>query len=146
MVLRRAAKDPLVELLKKIQNGRRTCWVLAGQTVYQGADGDYYLDPEEVNGEVEIFPYGLAYRFVKHPAWERLRRPFYLPKGVLQPVCFLELKHVDDDEFSHWSAHEWTTDRKKREWKNFHQVQAGEVAGDHFERHPASFLDTEAAG
>ena len=146
MVLRRAAREPLVALLDGIQRGRSSCWVLEGQTVYETPEGEFVLDPTEVNGEIEIFPYGYRNRFVHHPMWERLRRPWYMPKGTLDPVCFFELKHVGEDEFSHWSTREWVTERKRREWENFHRIRSGDLDEGRFERHPPDFLDREGAG
>lgn len=145
MVLRRAARRPLIDLARRIQRGRGTCWVLLGQTVYETLDGEFVLDPEEVNGEVEVFPYGFATRFVHHPAWERFRRPTLMRKGTLEPVCFLEMKYVGEDEFDHWSTREWLTDRKQREWDNFHHVRAGDIDPKRFVRHPANFLATDGA-
>ena len=143
MVLRRAAREPFVRFLRDIRTGPRKCWVLAGQTVYRGPSGEFFMATGEVNREVEIFPYSLACRFHKHPSWERLRRPFYFRKGEFDPVCFFELKYVDEDEFDHWSSTEWQTERKRREWANFQLVRNGEADANGFERFPASFLDSE---
>jgi glycosyltransferase involved in cell wall biosynthesis len=143
MVLRRETKELFREFLRDIQSGARRCWVLAGQTVYRASNGEFFVARGEVNREVEIFPYSLACRFHKHPSWERLKRPFYFRKGEFAPVCFFELKYVDEDEFDHWSSTAWQTERKKREWANFQLVRNGQVNGDGFERFPASFLDSE---
>jgi glycosyltransferase involved in cell wall biosynthesis len=145
MVLRREARDGLTALLADARSSRTKCWSLRGQTVFESTGGDFWLDPTEINEEIEVFPNARSFRFVGHPLWEQLRRPFYATRGVLEPVCFLELKYVGSDEFSHWSTTEWTTDRKKLEWENFHRVREGRT-GDRLQRRPPSFLDLEAAG
>lgn len=143
MVLRREARTPFRDFLQRVQRGRKMCWVLAGQTVYRDVGGDFYLGKGEVNKEIEVFPYGLAYRFIKHPSWERFRRPFFLAKGEFEPVCFLELKYVDEDEFSHWSTREWPTERKRREWENYERVLSGRLDEARFERLPSDFLEAQ---
>ena len=66
-----------------------------------------------------------------------------MPVAAFDPVCFYELKYVNEDEFAHWSTTEWPSERKKREWTNYHRVLRGNVDGDAFERLPATFLDAQ---
>jgi glycosyltransferase involved in cell wall biosynthesis len=143
MVLIRNVRDRFRSFLEVIQTGRRKCWVLAGQTLYRGLDGHFYLARGEINREVEIFPYGAGCRFVKARHWERLRRPRFMGKGEFSPVCFFELKFANEDEFSHWSSQDWPTARKKREWNNYWLVRNGEVSDSQFEKLPETFLDSE---
>jgi glycosyltransferase involved in cell wall biosynthesis len=143
MVLRRQVRDEFRRLLDEIQAGRKTCWVLAGLTVYRESGGGFCFTPDEVNREVEVFPYGLPYRFVKGPRTEQLRRPF-IQKKEFEPVCFFELKYVEEDEFDHWSSTDWQTMRKRREWRNFNAVREGTVDGN-FRRLPPHFLDDQVA-
>ena len=37
----------------------------------------------------------------------------------------------------------WPSQRKRREWANFHAVRNGEVAGSRFEKRARSFLDDQ---
>lgn len=146
MVLRRDVRDEFIAFSRRIQSEPTRCFVLAGQTIYRDADGDFWLARGEVNREIEIFPNGYRCRFIKHPSWERVRRPVYLRKGEFESVCFYELKFADEDEFSHWSTTEWITDRKKREWENFQRILEGGADGDEgFERLPRSFPDDQVA-
>ncbi|MFQ5530432.1 MAG: glycosyltransferase family 2 protein [Gemmatimonadota bacterium] len=144
MVLRREAAPAFHDFLQTLRPGRKGCWVLAGQTVYRAATGEFYLAKGEVNEEIEVFPYGLAYRFVKDPHWERFRRPFYLPKGKFEQVCFYELKDVGEREFDHWSTTDWPSERKKREWRNYHRVLEGRLNAS-FDRLSPTFLDDQIA-
>ena len=143
MVLMREARAPFRDFLSSIQSGRRKCWVLAGQTIYRDMKGDFYLAKGEVNKEIEVFPYGLSCRFIKHPSWERFRRPFYMAKGEFEQICFYEMKYVDEDEFSHWSTRDWPSPRKRREWANYKRVLTGQLDGARFDRLPPGFLETE---
>jgi len=144
MVLRREIRDDFVQFLGRLPSGLPGCWAIAGQTVYRDLQGQFHLATGEINSEIEIFPYGFACRFVKKRHWEQLRRPSRLPVGAFEPVCFYELKYVDEDEFAHWSTTAWPSERKKREWENYHRVRRGAVDGG-FERLPATFLDAQVS-
>lgn len=143
MVLGRETRAEFKGFLRQIQSGWRTCWTLSGQTVYRDEHGDYYLARGEVNREVEVFPYALICRFKKRPHLESLQRPVIFPKRDFPPVCFFELKFVDEDEFAHWSSQEWSSARKRREWANFQLVRDGHVSTDRFQRLPRTFLDDQ---
>jgi hypothetical protein len=144
MLPRSEARAALVALHRSHDEHRIGCWTLAGQTAYRDGRGDWYLAEGEVNREVELFPNGWGYRFVKRRHWERLDRPRLATKRHFEPVAFYELKSVAEDEFSHWSTVEWPSARKRREWKNFAAVKAGRLDAG-FLRLPASFLDDQLA-
>ena len=143
MVLRREVRDSFAQFLEQIPSAPPHCWAIAGQTIYRDVQGHFHLARGEVNSEIEIFPYGFACRFVKKRHWEQLKRPSRMPVAAFDPVCFYELKYVNEDEFAHWSTTEWPSERKKREWTNYHRVLRGNVDGDAFERLPATFLDAQ---
>jgi glycosyltransferase involved in cell wall biosynthesis len=143
MVLVRDTRAAFRDFLQQIQSGRRTCWTLSGQTVYRDAQGNYYLARGEVNKEIEVFPYSLICRFKKRPHLESLQRPVIFPKKDFTPVCFFELKFVDEDEFSHWSDRKWPSERKRREWANFQLVRDGHVSTERFQRLRRTFLDDQ---
>jgi glycosyltransferase involved in cell wall biosynthesis len=146
MVLRREARESFVALLTNIQSCRLTCWELAGQTVYFTHKGDHYLALGEVNSEIELIPYGLNQRFMKHHHWEYLSNQSKLPVHPFDRVAFYELKCVDEEEFSHWSTLEWPSFRKKREWSNFELIRQNQITAERFEKLPPYFLETETAG
>ncbi|NNG16394.1 MAG: hypothetical protein HKM89_07930 [Gemmatimonadales bacterium] len=143
MVLVRERRATFQEFLHGIQLGRRACWTLSGQTVYRDEHDDYYLARGEVNKEIEVFPYSLMCRFKKRPHLESLQRPVIFPKKDFTPVCFFELKFVDEDEFSHWSEREWPSERKRREWANYQLVRDGQVSTERFQRLGRTFLDNQ---
>lgn len=143
MVLRREARRSFRAFLRRIQVRKRRCWTLAGQTVYRDARGEFLLARGEVNREIEVFPCGFECRFVKSEHWELLTRPPEMRVGDFSPVCFYELKFVDEAEFSHWSTTEWPSERKQREWDNFHRVKSGRVDADGFHRLGSTFLDDQ---
>jgi glycosyltransferase involved in cell wall biosynthesis len=144
MVLRREARHPFVQFLAGLSANGADCWTIAGQTVYRDLEGRFHLAVGEVNSEIEIFPYGFECRFTKRRHWEQLRVPSRFQVGAFEPVCFYELKYVDEDEFAHWSTTEWPSERKQREWANYHRVLRGDVHDGDFEQLPATFLDAQA--
>lgn len=144
MVLRKEAKQPLMEHLGRLHDRAPQCWTLPGQTIYRDLKRDYYhLAKGEINKEIMLFPYGFNPRFYKDKHWECLKCRPRLPVSHFLPVTFYELKFVDENEFSHWSTNDWPSERKKREWANFHDVKAGNCPGDRFEKLPATFLDDQ---
>jgi glycosyltransferase involved in cell wall biosynthesis len=144
MMPRREARAPFLELLRSLDHHRIGCWTVAGQTAYRDRHGAWYLALGEINREVELFPNGWGYRFVKLRHWERLDRPRLAPKRAFEPVAFYELKSVTEDEFGHWSTREWPSERKQREWANFTAVSEGRLDA-RFQRMPATFLEDQVA-
>jgi glycosyltransferase involved in cell wall biosynthesis len=145
MVLVRSARPAFEALLRQVRARRLGCWSLAGQTVYRALDGTWYLAVGEVNREVELFPNGRGYRFIKRPHWEGLRRPSLPRARRFEPVAFYELKDVAEDEFGHWSTTAWPSERKRREWRNFHEVRAGSRDPERFRKLPPTFPEEELA-
>lgn len=143
MVLVGEKRAAFQSFLHGIQSGRPACWTLSGQTVYRDTQGNFYLARGEINKEVEIFPYSLLCRFRKRPHLESLQRPVIFPKRDFSPVCFFELKFVDEDEFSHWSDRSWPSERKRREWANYQLVRDGRVSVERFEPLERTFLDDQ---
>lgn len=141
MVLKRDMRTPFRDFLERMQSSPKACWRLSGQTVYRDLRGEYFLAKGEVNNEIEIFPNSPTCRFGKSQHWESLNPPPRLPVNNFPPVCFFELKFVDEDEFSHWSTREWPSKRKQREWLNFNLVKEGSIDSERFEALPAMFLD-----
>ncbi len=142
MVLIRDQQAAFIELVARVRRRPSGAWSLAGQTVYRALDGTFYAAQSEVNREVEIFPCSYRCMFRKAEHWEELTRPKTLRTHRFEPVCFYELKFLDVDEFAHWSTTDWPSDRKKREWENFHRVREGRVDSG-FDRLPHTFLDDQ---
>jgi glycosyltransferase involved in cell wall biosynthesis len=140
MVLARDVRAAFKALLNRLQEESDHCWTFPGQTIYRDAHGDYYHSVGEVNQEIMIFPYGYQSRFHKVRHWECLQSTPPLPVKHFSPVTFYELKYCDEDEFDHWSTNSWPSDRKRREWANFHMIKTGAATGTQFRRLPAGFI------
>ena len=143
MLLKRACRQQFRGFLNRVQDHRNACWMLTGQTVYRDLSGEFYLAMGDVNQDVEVLPNEYACRFVKRKHWEAIQWPRRYRLKKFDPVCFYELKFVDEDEFSHWSTREWPSERKRREWENYWLVKEGEIPEGEFEKLPATFLDEE---
>ena len=145
MVLRKEARVPFQRLLDTIHLHivQQTCWTISGQTIYRSHQGNFYLAKGEINREIELFPQGRNPRFYKEAHWEGLRCTPQHPVRDFEPVAFYELKFVDEDEFAHWSTIDWPSDRKKREWSNFHHIKDGNIDPTIFEELPIDFLDAQ---
>ena len=142
MVLARERREALAGLLAGLGRGWPAAWSLAGRTVYRAPDGSFFAPRGEVNREVRIFPLGYDVRFHWREHWEELIRPRWLRTHHFAPVCFHELKFLDEAEFDHWSTTAFPSPRKRREWASFKRLRAGDPRGSD-RRLPATFLDEE---
>ncbi len=142
MVLAGEQRDAFAGLVAGLDRGWPAAWSLAGQTVYRTPDGSFLAPRGEVNREVRIAPFGYPARFHKREHWEQLIRPRWLRTRHFAPVCFHELKFLDEEEFDHWSTTEFPSPRKRREWASFQRLREGRRAGA-VHRLPATFLDDQ---
>ncbi|WP_420615234.1 sulfotransferase [Candidatus Palauibacter sp.] len=140
MVLARELRSAFASLLAGLGRGWPAAWSLAGQTLYRTPDGSFLARRGEVNREVRIAPCGYPVRFHKREHWEQLIRPRRLRTRHFAPVCFHELKFVDEEEFDHWSTTEFPSPRKRREWATFQRLRDGR-AGVAVRHLPSTFLD-----
>ena len=103
------------------------------QTVYLDPEGSKYLSVSEVNREVRIFRNCTSNYFVKADEWERLSVNRGAP-SFLREIAVYEYKDVSKDEFAHWSERRFHSERKVREFRNFHRFQLS-----HYRENPAMF-------
>jgi Sulfotransferase family len=94
-----------------------------------------FLDLGLANCEAWGWPNGPGYSFVKALEWEQPLLPPDVPRIILPDFSCIELKHLDADEFDHWSNTRFDltarTQRKRREWEIFHALaDGGEPASD----------------
>jgi glycosyltransferase involved in cell wall biosynthesis len=93
-----------------------------------------YLDIGFANREPWGWPNGPDYRFEKAIDWELSVYPPGVESLMLPRWSCIELKHLDLDEFSHWSHSEFDasarTRRKRREWSVFHALANAEDPPD----------------
>lgn len=129
MVLVREQREAVADLLAGLGRGWPAAWSLAGQTVYRTPDGSFLAPRGEVNREVRIAPCSYRVRFHKRRHWEQLIRPRWLRTHHFAPVCFHELKFLDEGEFDHWSTTAFPSPRKRREWATFQRLRDRGVGG-----------------
>lgn len=100
-----------------------------------------FLDLGMANAEPWGWPNKPGHHFVKALEWELPMWPEDIRKVTLPQWCCFELKHLDADEFAHWSVDDFTTSprtaRKAREWHVHRALSAGE-------RLPADLYQIEA--
>lgn len=93
------------------------------QTVYR-KDSKYYESVGEVNSEYMIFPNRSDVYFKKAEFFEKLQGKLYKTiSTTLDNLRIFELKDLAIDEFSHWDTTEFTTERKKLEYKRFQELK-----------------------
>jgi Sulfotransferase family len=97
--------------------------------LYVAGDRQAYLDAELRNCEAWGWPNRPGYSFVKAIEWELPLFPPAARSVALPDWSCVELKHLDADEFAHWSSTDFAasarTQRKRREWQVFGALTAG---------------------
>ena len=97
--------------------------------LYVVDDRHAFLDAGMSNCEPWAWPNRPGYSFVKAMEWEQPIWPEDLPTLILPDWSCIELKHLDADEFSHWSDTDFSasarTQRKRREWEVFNSLADG---------------------
>jgi hypothetical protein len=91
-----------------------------------------YLDLGWRNQEEWGFPTGPDFTYGKAFEWEIRRTPPHVRRVTLPALLCVELKHLQGDEFGHWTdptsfATSWRNQRKRREWEVFHALRAGDA-------------------
>jgi hypothetical protein len=94
-----------------------------------------FLDLGMANCEAWAWPNRPGYSFVKAMEWEQPVLPPTVQRIVLPDWSCVELKHLDADEFGHWSDTDFDqserTRRKRREWEVFQTLaEGGEAPSD----------------
>jgi hypothetical protein len=88
-----------------------------------------FLDTGMWNCERWAWPNAPGYSFAKGMEWELSPSPPDVETMVLPSWSCIELKHLDADEFAHWSHTDFDasarTRRKRREWDVFHALAKG---------------------
>jgi Sulfotransferase family len=97
--------------------------------LYVADDRHAFLDLGLANCEPWGWPNRPGYGFVKALEWEQPVLPPSIPRLVLPAWSCVELKHLDADEFDHWSDTDFDassrTQRKRREWEVFNALARG---------------------
>jgi glycosyltransferase involved in cell wall biosynthesis len=91
--------------------------------LYVADERTAFLDLSLVNREPWAWPNREGYEHTKAFEWEQLLWPRTLPVLSLPDWSCVELKHLNEDEFDHWSSEDFDTStrthRKRREWEVF---------------------------
>jgi hypothetical protein len=137
MVLTDAAVNQLRDLAWQLESVEAIVRV-PRVPLYLADDRRAYLDLSVRNVEPWGWPNRPGYSFVKAMEWEL---PLWGSKArnlVLPSWGCVELKHLDADEFAHWSDTNFDqtsrTARKRREWQVFQALTNGAPAPDEVER------------
>jgi hypothetical protein len=97
--------------------------------LYVADDRHAFLDVGLANNEPWAWPNRPGYSFVKAMEWEQPVLPSDVQRIVLPEWSCVELKHLDADEFDHWSDTGFDTTartrRKRREWEVFRALAEG---------------------
>ena len=97
--------------------------------LYLADDRVAFLDLGLRNCEPWAWPNQPGYSFVKALEWELPLWSADTPVLTLPDRSCVELKHLDADEFSHWSSNDFEasarTRRKQREWEVFQALAGG---------------------
>ena len=133
MVLTDAAADQLRDLAWQLESVEAIIRV-PRVPLYLADDRHAYLDVSVRNVEPWGWPNRPGYSFVKAMEWELPLWGSNAGNVVLPSWGCVELKHLDADEFAHWSSTDFDqtarTARKRREWQVFQALTDGAPAPD----------------
>jgi hypothetical protein len=133
MVLTDAAVATLRDLSWQLE-ARQAVLRVPRYPLYVLDDRHAFIDTALRNTEPWAWPNGPGYTFAKAIDWELPLWPAGTPVIDLPDWGVVELKHLDADEFAHWSDTDFEasarTSRKRREWDVFQALAAGAPAPD----------------
>jgi hypothetical protein len=133
MVLTDAAVESLRDLEWQLEAAEAVVRV-PRYPLYVVDDRSAFVDLALRNCEPWGWPNGPGYRFAKALEWELPLWGSDVTTVTLPDWGCVELKHLDADEFAHWSATDFNgsvrTQRKRREWEVFHALASGAPAPD----------------
>jgi len=108
--------------------------VRAGETrsraAYYHPEKGYWRSKNQYFSEIRLFSNSPKVFFVKDKYWEKI------DLGKVQellhfrkPISY-EVKHVNEDEFSHWTSLNFAGDRKSIEYRTIQRIRAGYIRED----------------
>ena len=128
MVLTDAAAATLRDLAWQLEGAERIVRV-PRSPLYVASDRVAHLDTALVNREPWAWPNRPGYEFVKALEWELPMFPPAVAALTLPEHGCVELKHLDAEEFGHWSRTDFAasarTSRKRRESEVFAALAGG---------------------
>jgi hypothetical protein len=124
--------DAAVEVLRDLAWQLEACQAvirIPRHPLYLAGARRAYVDAGLSNCEAWGWPNRRGYSFVKALEWELPLWGSQTEAITLPEWSCVELKHLDADEFGHWSSTDFETSartqRKRREWEVFHALSAG---------------------
>jgi hypothetical protein len=128
MVLTDIAVQALLDLSWQLE-GARTVVKMPRYPLYVADEKRAFLDTGMINCEAWAWPNAPGYKFVKAMEWELPLWPEAVGTVILPTWSALELKHLDLEEFGHWSPTNFETSqrtrRKRREVETFRLLAEG---------------------
>jgi hypothetical protein len=128
MVLTDVAVQALRDLAWQLE-GARVVVKMPRFPLYVADEKRAFLDTGVINCEAWAWPNRPGYKFVKAMEWELPLWPEPLRNVILPTWSAIELKHLDAEEFAHWSHTNFDaserTRRKRRELEVFHVLAEG---------------------
>jgi hypothetical protein len=128
MVLTDVAVQALRDLAWQLE-GARVVVKMPRFPLYVADQKRAFLDTGVINCEAWAWPNRPGYKFVKAMEWELPLWPEPIRNVVLPTWSAIELKHLDAEEFAHWSPTNFDasqrTRRKRRELEVFGVLAAG---------------------
>ena len=128
MVLTDVAVSVLRDLAWQLESSQAVVKI-PRYSLYLADDRHAFFDAGLTNCEPWGWPNRPGVTFVKAMEWEQPQWPDDFPTIVLPEWACLELKHLDADEFDHWSNTNFDrtarTRRKRREWEVFRALAEG---------------------
>jgi Sulfotransferase family len=134
MVLMDVAVQALLDLAWQLE-GARSVVKMPRYPLYVADEKRAFLDTGMINCEAWAWPNAPGYKFVKAMEWELPLWPETVGTVILPTWSALELKHLDLEEFGHWSSTNFEasqrTRRKRREVETFRLLAEGEPPPAH---------------
>ena len=128
MVLTDVAVQALRDLAWQLE-GARVVVKMPRFPLYVADEKRAFLDTGVINCEAWAWPNRPGYKFVKAMEWELPLWPEPIRNVILPTWSAIELKHLDAEEFAHWSPTNFDvsqrTRRKRRELEVFGVLAAG---------------------
>ncbi len=128
MVLTDVAVQALRDLAWQLE-GARVVVKMPRFPLYVADDKRAFLDTGVINCEAWAWPNRPGYKFVKAMEWELPLWPEQVRNVILPTWSAIELKHLDAEEFGHWSHTNFDaserTRRKRRELEVFRLLAGG---------------------
>jgi hypothetical protein len=128
MVLTDVAVQALRDLAWQLE-GARVVVKMPRFPLYVADEKQAFLDTGVINCEAWAWPNRPGYKFVKAMEWELPLWPEPLRNVILPTWSAIELKHLDAEEFAHWSHTNFDaserTRRKRRELEVFRVLAEG---------------------